>query len=251
MELLTFDMQKGWELPISASMLERREAKRNSGEFFTYLSWTHAQVLLQEHYPGVQVAFEQTPDGSPIWWEEGSFDITEYIDQPGSQRKKAVTKTLQGRQAYVRPYLTDGVKRTPALFYPVMNSKKEAQLNPDMRLINDAMQRAMSKCISTFTGIGLKLYAKEDIPEPPKVLPTIGTDEKLRNRYFAALSKAGVSEVGQQVIKAIVGVESNNDLTSTQVESILSALTPEKVDILNSGTDPKTGERIVAAAIAA
>ncbi len=74
---------------------------------------------------------------------------------------------------------------------------------------------------------------------------TIGSDAKLRARYFAELTAAGVDDIGKETLKAIVGVESNNDLTRSQVEAILRNLAPEKVAALNSGVNPKTGEVLV------
>jgi len=65
----------------------------------------------------------------------------------------------------LRPYLTDGTKRTPALVFPLMDNKHNALTKLDARAVSDNIQRASVKCIATFTGLGLKLYAGEDIPK--------------------------------------------------------------------------------------
>lgn len=83
----------------------------------------------------------------------------------------------------------------------------------------------------------------ETTPEPVAV--TVGTDDKLRRRYFAALAEAGIDDVGRETLKAICKVQSTNDLTAAQVDAIISKLEPEKVAILNTGVNPKTGERLV------
>ncbi len=82
-------------------------------------------------------------------------------------------------------------------------------------------------------------------PAPAAAPVTVGTDDRLRKRYFAALSEAGVNDIGRQTLKAICKVESSNDLTAAQVGSIISKLEPEKVAALNTGVNPKTGERLV------
>lgn len=74
----------------------------------------------------------------------------------------------------LRPYLTDGCRRTPALVFPIMDNKHNAVKELDARQVSDNIQRASVKCIATFTGLGLKLYSGEDIPtsdekEPPKL----------------------------------------------------------------------------------
>ncbi len=87
--------------------------------------------------------------------------------------------------------------------------------------------------------------ASVTVVEPPHPEATVGSDETLRKRYFAELTAAGVDDVGKATLKAIVGVESNNDLTRSQVDAILRNLAPEKVATLNSGVNPKTGEVLV------
>ena len=47
---------------------------------------------------------------------------------------------------------------------PVMDNRNNAIVNPDARKISDAQMRCLAKCIATF-GIGLYIYAGEDLPE--------------------------------------------------------------------------------------
>jgi len=62
-------------------------------------------------------------------------------------------------------YLTDGCRRTVALIFPVMDRKHNSIKELDGRAISDNCQRAAVKAIATFTGLGLRLYAGEDIPK--------------------------------------------------------------------------------------
>jgi hypothetical protein len=111
----------------------------------SYLSWPFAFRYLKQHFPSLYVAFEEKTVGWPVFGEPGAY--------------------------IVRPYLTDGIKRTPALVFPVMDRKHNSVQQLDGRAISDNIQRASVKCIATFTGLGLRLYAGEDIPkeEAPKL----------------------------------------------------------------------------------
>jgi hypothetical protein len=105
----------------------------------SYLSWPFAFRYLKEQFPALFVAFEESTIGWPVFGQEGCW--------------------------LLRPYLTDGTKRTPALVFPLMDNKHNALAKLDARAISDNIQRASVKCIATFTGLGLKLYAGEDIPK--------------------------------------------------------------------------------------
>ena len=105
----------------------------------SYLSWPFAYRYLKEHFPTLFVAFEEKTIGEVVFGGPGYY--------------------------YLRPYLTDGIKRTTALIFPVMDRKHNAIQQLDGRAISDNCQRAAVKCIATFTGLGLRLYAGEDIPK--------------------------------------------------------------------------------------
>ena len=105
----------------------------------SYLSWPFAYRYLKEHFPALFVAFEEKTIGEVVFGGPGYY--------------------------YLRPYLTDGIKRTTALIFPVMDRKHNAIQQLDGRAISDNCQRAAVKCIATFTGLGLRLYAGEDIPK--------------------------------------------------------------------------------------
>jgi hypothetical protein len=115
----------------------------------SYLSWPFAFRYLKEQFPALFVAFEEASVGWPVFGQAGCW--------------------------LLRPYLTDGIRRTPALVFPIMDNKHNAVKELDARQVSDNIQRASVKCIATFTGLGLKLYSGEDIPKgddekaPPKL----------------------------------------------------------------------------------
>lgn len=105
----------------------------------SYLSWPFAYRYLKEHFPTLFVAFEEKTMGEVVFGTPGAY--------------------------YLRPYLTDGMRRTVALIFPIMDRKHNSIKELDGRAISDNCQRAAVKAIATFTGLGLRLYAGEDIPK--------------------------------------------------------------------------------------
>ena len=105
----------------------------------SYLSWPFAYRYLKEHFPTYFVAFEEKTIGEVVFGAPGAY--------------------------YLRPYLTDGCRRTVALIFPIMDRKHNSIKELDGRAISDNCQRAAVKAIATFTGLGLRLYAGEDIPK--------------------------------------------------------------------------------------
>jgi hypothetical protein len=132
LEISPEQFQSAYDLPIGDHV-----EKNYKG--LSYLSWPFAFRYLKEQYPSFYVAFEEKSIGWPVFGQEGCW--------------------------LLRPYLTDGTKRTPALVFPIMDNKHNAVRELDARQVSDNIQRASVKCIATFTGLGLKLYAGEDIPK--------------------------------------------------------------------------------------
>jgi hypothetical protein len=132
LEISPESFQAAYDLPIG-------EHVEKNYKGLSYLSWPFAFRYLKTQYPSFFVAFEEKTVGWPVFGEEGCW--------------------------LLRPYLTDGTRRTPALVFPLMDNKHNALTKLDARAVSDNIQRASVKCIATFTGLGLKLYAGEDIPK--------------------------------------------------------------------------------------
>jgi hypothetical protein len=111
----------------------------------SYLSWPFAFRHLKEQFPTFFVSFEESAIGWPVFGKEGCW--------------------------LLRPFLTDGCRRTPALVFPLMDNKHNALVELNARAVSDNIQRASVKCIATFTGLGLKLYSGEDIPKSDEKEP--------------------------------------------------------------------------------
>lgn len=98
---------------------------------FTYLSWTWAVDQLLQNDPAATWTF-----GDPVYFNE-----TVMVFCTVNAFGKSMTCQM-----------------------PVLNNTNKAISNPDAFAVNTAMQRALVKTISLF-GIGLYIYAGEDLPE--------------------------------------------------------------------------------------
>lgn len=131
---------------------------------FTYLSWTWAVDQLLQNDPAATWTF-----GDPVYFNE-SVMVFCTVNAFG----KSMTCQM-----------------------PVLNNTNKAISNPNAMDVNTAMMRCLTKCISLF-GIGLYIYAGEDLPDEPEVDFSAETDkwllaiseckdlEQLREIYGAA-----------------------------------------------------------------
>ena len=139
---------------------EHTEKKGN----LTYLSWAWAVDTLLQHDPMAT-------------WE---------FDEP-----KVFNETVM---VYCS---VSAFGKTIKMHLPVMDNRNNAIKNPDARKISDSQMRCLTKAIACY-GIGLYLYAGEDLPyeEPPqldveelekaiKLLESSETEESLKANYFA------------------------------------------------------------------
>ena len=54
---------------------------------------------------------------------------------------------------------------------PVMDNRNRAIQNPDAFAVNTAIMRCLVKCVAMHGGLGLYIYAGEDLPEAEKAEP--------------------------------------------------------------------------------
>lgn len=154
----------------------------------SYLSWPFAFRYLKEHFPSLYVAFEEKTIGEVVFGGPGYY--------------------------YLRPYLTDGIRRTAALVFPVMDRKHNAIQQLDGRAISDNCQRASVKAIATFTGLGLRLYAGEDIPK----------EETNAKPARPALQQDTPKETGAKVSTASADVASETTSNEAEIFDAKSSL---------------------------
>jgi hypothetical protein len=84
---------------------------------------------------------------------------------------------------------------------PVMDYRNKAIPNPDSMAVNTAMQRCLAKAIALH-GLGLYIYAGEDVPEedkvqaPKSVTPTAGAMEQLDEESQQFIKDLAIDIIG-------------------------------------------------------
>lgn len=110
-----------------------------SKQSLSYIPWNVSIGLLRSYNPSLYYEFERDPaTGHPYFRTENGVYLMAYI------------------------FDMESGKRTPPLFYPVRGFGNKGEPNPGTDLIGNAMQRAISKAIAQYTGLGWSLYSKLD-----------------------------------------------------------------------------------------
>ena len=117
----------------------------------TYLSWPFAWAEFKKVYP------------------EATYDVNKFDGNFCSGNEK---------MGYmVQTHVTAG-DQTYEMWLPVMDMRNNTILQPRMTEINKAIMRCLTKNLAMF-GLGLYIYAGEDLPESPKDFEPI-TEKELR-----------------------------------------------------------------------
>jgi hypothetical protein len=174
---------------LSKINVNQHTEKKNG---LTYLSWAWA----------VSQLLEQDPTATWSYGEPVKFGDTLMVFCTVTAFGKSMTSQL-----------------------PVIDFRNKAIPNPDAMAVNTAMQRCLAKAIALH-GIGLYIYAGEDLPEedkvqaPQKVTPTAGAGDNLTDDVK--------QHIQDQAIEIIADIEMGN------VEAAF--------DRLSEATKDKSGE---------
>lgn len=144
--------KEAYELPIGNHVEKKGK--------FNFLSWVYAVKYLRENYPEAQWIIHENVDQAPIFKAPKGYMVK-------------VSVVVDGQ-----PYTQ---------WHPVLNYKNKPIEEPDCFEINTSIQRCLTKAIGLATGIGLGLYAGEDLPVDPeqkKEKFTSGDWEKKFDDYF-------------------------------------------------------------------
>jgi len=179
-----------WNKLSSVDCSEHIEKKGN----LSYLSWAWAWKTLCDNYPDSTFEFEKTPEGSEFWpMPDGSGEV-----------RCSLTVANVSRTCWL----------------PVMDYKNKAIPNPNARDVNDAKMRCLVKAIALF-GLGLYIYAGEDIPQVNKA----SYDDQEDSEEFTLTSEVAKSEPSSDWKQEKIPLGSNQgktlgDLSQEQIEKI-------------------------------
>lgn len=104
---------------------------------FSYLSWCYAVKFLREHYPDAVWTVHENEQGLPIFSLADSHMVKVSVEVDGN--------------IYTQ-------------WHPILNGANKPIQNPTSFDVNTSIHRALTKAIGIATGIGLALYAGEDLP---------------------------------------------------------------------------------------
>lgn len=126
---------------------DKTERKGN----LTYLSWPFAWAEFKKVYP------------------DATYDVNEFDGNfcAGNEKMGYMVQT----------HVTAG-EQTYEMWLPVMDMRNNTILQPKMTEINKAIMRCLTKNLAMF-GLGLYIYAGEDLPETPKDFEPI-TEKELK-----------------------------------------------------------------------
>ncbi len=154
----------------------------------TYLSWAFAWAAFKKVYP------EAT-------YKINAFDGT-YCTGNEKMGYMVQTQVTAGEQTY-------------EMWLPVMDVRNNAILQPKMTEINKAIMRCLTKNLAMF-GLGLYIYAGEDLPTAPKGFEPITKKELIETwgvsnvertiKWYEAQLEMPFSEWGSEECEAVRAV---------------------------------------------
>jgi hypothetical protein len=173
-------MSKAW---VTLSKIDCSKHVEKKGQL-SYLSWSWAWSTLMNEFPS------------------STFEIHSDERLPDDSVMVSCTVTVEG------------MPRT--MWLPVMDNKNNAIKSPDARKISDARMRCLVKCIAMH-GLGLYIYAGEDLPETD---PPVMTDADFK-ALNDLLDESGADK--EAFCKAF-GIKSVKDLPLNQLAKATSML---------------------------
>lgn len=147
--------------------------KMRKGPALKYVSWAWAWAMVKSKFPDAQRKIEEYPEyrydkNTGKWYATGQ--MLDYRVTPAGCEVK-VTVTIAGEEYSERLY--------------VMDMRNQPVHDPDISQINKTQQRCLVKALA-MAGLGLNLYAGEDLP----MGDISEEDEKANERKKQAETKA-------------------------------------------------------------
>jgi hypothetical protein len=195
----------------------------------SYIPWLESKRLLEIHFPNYRVMYETFPR----------------VSNAGDPHPCMVGWADYGKAGCaVYPYILDTItgKRTMSMFFPVMDFRHNAAIDPSVMDLNTAFARAASKVVAVETWIGIQVYRKEkeDIPEDTK--PLTETKASFSSRYAAPPQPPIVDPVAptskQPAPSSAVSKIKQLMKTESKFEALKSKSSPEPFDTEESSSMP-------------
>ena len=144
---------------------------------FNYLSWSFAVQELKRACPNARWGVTKAEDGSPFFKTECGYFVDVWVE-------------------------VDGISLSQ--IHPILDNRNQPINEPNAFNINTSIQRALAKTIALH-GLGLYIFAGEDLPEPDAITPD---EETKMYRLAEAISKELVDDLKVKVSK--MEINANN-----------------------------------------
>lgn len=160
-----------------------------------YLNYSTAVLLFRQYFPELDFACETNSSGSIIFKEDDD------------------------RGYFIKPYIfnEDGQQSAPLYFCvlnnsnrPVLPSSTDKYGNPELtsQLINKAYWRAVTKAIAITTGIGLKLWTRQDLDED-EIGPKMELIQLVKKLHNDLINQGGTYELPELTMQTDIDTIKN------------------------------------------
>lgn len=175
---------------------------------FNYLSWAFAVKELKKAYPEATYIQVYNEQNKPY-----------FTDESGCYIRVKLFLTKQDRKDDFYQDFT----------HPVLDNQNKTVLKPNSFQINTSFMRCLTKLIGMCTGIGLYIYAGEDLPEVEKEIEVpkniVVSEKEKEQKRIAFLEK---------ISKALADLTKDNLISlATYHEYIKNNLTDKKPHLLD------------------
>lgn len=184
------DFKEAYELKIGDHVEKKGK--------YSYLSWCYAVKHIRENFPEATWIIHENVDGFPCFFHND--------------------------QAMVKISVNINEKEHTQ-WHPVLNYQNKPINKPSVFEINTAIQRCLAKAVAISTGIGLGLYAGEDLPKEEADATNNGTSEE----------PTPITEIQAKKVKTLIAE------TDSDIEALLKFF---KVDSIDAMTVPQFSKAV-------
>ena len=156
---------------------------------FTYLSWADAWALLKKECPDARMGVTKAENGEPFHKTECGYFVEVWVE-------------------------VDGISLSEIL--PVLDHRNDPIEQPNNFHINTTKQRAFAKAIALH-GLGLYIYAGEDLPEPDALTPK---EEENLYDFAKPLGKELVDDLKGKVVSMNINAK-NYEACMEKIENMI------------------------------
>lgn len=204
----------------SANVNEHVEKKKSGSVHLSYLSWAWAWSVMKKNYPTATYEIKKFDNGRPYLFDEntGYMVFTSVTVEGMTYEMWLPVMDGSNKAMKDKPYTYDTKK--------VKGNRVESATMFD---INKAIMRCLVKNLAMF-GLGLYIYAGEDLPEEPEVIMPKPEKVQLEELHGKFKTIGEMTRVSPKSVEARL-------LAYIKHSGKLEAITLEQFDYLNNACD--------------